>query len=249
MVRLYSLVLASLVLGACFGHLTIEANIAVEPRPLLPGSRATLTLDIEGDGLLGNTIRQQLTPASFEQARMTGAEWELRDNSDSQNVRVRATSSGDFPGTFNAEKLPGAGVDGISIVANDYILFRTYRLTVTVPPSQSTSVQGTDQFSQQAASAALAAVRYGWSARLPGSVGKTNGLRSDDGRIIWNISISSTQPQVLTAESTYVDVPRIALGGGLVLVLGSVLLLGRRAGRVRGDPASARSERVALEED
>lgn len=227
--RVAGLGLAAIVLGACIGRLSLAANITVEPHLVLPGNRATLAIDVEGDGLLGNAIRQQLTPAAFQQSPLSGAQWELRDNSDAQSVRFRAVSTTDFPATLDAQRVPAAGA--ISLSSNDYVLFRRYQLQVTVPPTQSTTPTSTDQLSQQTTAAALAAVRYDWTARLPGSVETTNGVRSDDGRIVWHLDISAKQAQVLTAQSTYIDFPRIALVTALLLIVLVGLTLSRRRTR------------------
>jgi hypothetical protein len=225
--RAAGLALVTLALCACIGRLSLAANMKVEPHLILPGNKATVAIEVEGDGLLGNAVRQQLTPAAFQRAN--DVEWEFRDNSDAQTVRFRATSSANFPATFEAQQVPAAGA--ISLTANDYVFLRRYHLVVTVAPTQSATASSTDAVSQQTAAAALAAIRYDWSVALPGNIETTNGVRSDDGRIIWHLNMSARDPQVLSAQSTYVDVPRIALGGAALLLITGGLVLRRRRRR------------------
>lgn len=229
--RAFLLSAAALLLAACFGHLSLGVNVGIDPHLVLPGSVATLSLDVEGDGLLGNAIRQQLTSSAFASAAPSGAKWEFRDNSDSQTVRIRAFTSQEFTDTLKAQ-IPGSNMTVVDISSSDYLFLRTYSVTLSIPPNQTgtaTAPSGSSNVSQQAAAAALAGIRYDWSAMLPGTVGQTNGLRSDDGRVVWHVDLASTQSRILSAESTYIDLPRAGVAAGLAVVVGFLLWRSRRS--------------------
>lgn len=218
-----ALLLAALALPsltACVGHLSVDANIGVEPRLLLPGGVMTIELALEGQGLLANTVRDQVSPEGFAE-KGAGFAWQVTDTSDGETLRVKAMSRREVDGSFDAASLPGTSLSDLRLDFADYLVFRTYRLHVALPMDGAAA--GGDALSRQTAAAALAAVRYDWSVTLPGSIRSTNGVvSSTSGKALWHIDVASQRTHTLDAESLYVDVPRIALMLG---ILGAALAI------------------------
>jgi hypothetical protein len=66
---------------------------------------------------------------------------------------------------------------------------------------------------------------------LPGVVTATNGVPSDQSRLVWHLDLSSGSERVLTAESIYPDVPRLVVLLLVIVVLAGAVLIRSRARR------------------
>jgi hypothetical protein len=213
-------------LTACVGHLSVDANIQVEPRLLLPGGVMTIELVLAGEGLLANTVRDQVSPEGFAE-KAAGLEWQVTDTSDEQTLRVKAVSHREIDGAFDAASLPGTPLSDLRLDVADYLVFRTYRLHVALPMDGASA--GGDALAKQTATAALAALRYDWSVTLPGTIRSTNGVvSSTSGKALWHIDVASQRTHLLDAESLYVDVPRIAVMLGILAAALALRLRRRR---------------------
>jgi hypothetical protein len=99
----------------------------------------------------------------------------------------------------------------------DFGIARYYALSLTFPARSSGAAQPTSRD-----------LNWDWYVKPPGFVMSTNGTHTAESQLLWQIDLDASQNQVLTAESIYVDLPRIG-----VLVVLSMGLLAIRAARAR----------------
>lgn len=225
-----ALSLAGVVGSACFGKFNLGVTNTIEPTVLLPGAALRQEINLESDGLLGGAIRQSVTHGDTGQSAVPGS-WTIADNSDGSTVRLRITRSvpvGSEPvssGTASSANSVDIGVTNVR--ANDYVFVRRYVLTVRVQTpdlSATTSANSSSQadLSRSLGQLALAGLTYDHFAVLPGFLIATNGIPGDTSRVVWHLSLTSRSDRTLTAESLFIDWPRIALA--LLLTAGAVVI-------------------------
>ena len=223
--------------SACVGHASVGVTTTIDPRLLLPGATMHQEIAVEADGLLGNGIRQGLNQTTT--ASVFGGEpgWQVRDNSDPQVVRLRATRDVEVAPGSQTLLLGAQSGPSVHLDSQDYGLVRRYIVEVIIPVSSLSADQS--GASTPATSSAIAASTYDQYLFMPGYVTATNGIPGDSGRLAWHVNLAATSDQTLTAESLYIDWPRVGLLVLLVAIATVLLLLRRMRSRRR---AAVRAE-------
>jgi hypothetical protein len=238
--RLWMLAAAGLLATACFGKFALGVTQAIEPTPILPGANVKQELNIEADGLLGTAVKQALTDAATKaQAQtQTGTQWQITDTSEGSAVHIRMFRTVNLAEAQTAVAQSSTGgfdVGTMNIHADDWLIARRYTVRIVVTPSAPSTpagtTTGTDATSQQLAKAILAGITYDYYMSLPGVVTATNGVPSDQSRLVWHLDLSSGSERVLTAESIYPDVPRLVVLLLVIVLLAGAVLIRSRARR------------------
>lgn len=242
--RLWRLAAAGLLATACFGKFALGVTQTIEPTPILPGANVKQELNIEADGLLGTAVKQALTDAATKSQTQpqAGTQWQIADTSQGAAVHIRMFRTVNLAEAQTAVAQSSTGgfdVGAMVIHADDWLLARHYTVRIVVtssaPSAPAGTPTGTDATSQQLAKAILAGITYDYYMSLPGVVTATNGVPSDQSRLVWHLDLSSGSERVLTAESIYPDVPRLVLLLLVVVVLVGFVLVRSRGRR----PATA----------
>lgn len=227
-------VVAGMVTASCFGKFAVGVTNEVRPSTIVPGTQLRQEIVLEADGAIGAAVRQSMSQTISNNASADNP-WQVRDNSDASTVRLRLSRvvGIDEGREVRMNETGVAGLGVVRVASSDYLVVRRYALTVTVQPSSSSSRSpsssvGGDAFGEQLARAALAGVTFDQYAIMPGILLATNGIPGDDGRIVWHLQWDSTATQTLTAESLFIDWPRIGAIALLLVVLGVVAVLARR---------------------
>jgi hypothetical protein len=246
--RLSLLALAGLFATACFGKLALGVTQTIEPTPLFPGANVRQEVNVEADGLLGTAVKQAMsdTATKGQAQAASGAQWQVRDNSDAGAVHFRMSrtvSLSEAQSAVPQSSTGGFDIGTMSVRADDWLLARHYAVRVLVstkPPSTPTGAPtgtptaGSDAASQQLAQAILAGLSYDYYLSLPGFVTATNGLAGDQSRLVWHLDMSAASDRVLTAESVYVDWIRIAAVLAVVALVVIATLVRARSRRAAG---------------
>jgi hypothetical protein len=244
--RLAMLAAAGLLGTACFGKFALGVTQTVEPTAILPGASVKQELNIEADGLLGSAVKQAMTEAAMKEALpQAGTKWEIRDNSEGTEVRLRMFRTVSL--TEAQTEVPEASTGGfdvgtMTVRADDWLLARRYAVRVVVssraPTSPTGAPTGTDAAAQQLAAAILAGITYDYYVSLPGFITATNGAPGDQSRLVWHLDPSSSSERILTAESIYPDVPRLVLLLVILalILIGTIVLRSRRSRPVVVEP-------------
>ena len=231
---------AGLLATACFGKFALGVTQTIEPNPILPGASVKQEVNVEADGLLGTAVKQAMTDAATKgQAQgQSGTKWQISDTSQGATVHLRMSRSvslTEAQAAVSKTSTGGFDVGTISVRADDWLIARHYTVRVVVSPSAPTTptgtTTGTDATSQQLAQAILAGITYDYFVSLPGIVTATNGVPSDQSRLVWHLDLTGASERVLTAESIYPDWPRV-----IVLVAGGVILRSRRSRPTVAEP-------------
>ena len=246
--RLPLLAAAGLLATACFGKFALGVTQTIEPTPLLPGASVKQELAIEADGLLGSAVKQGMSDAvaKGQKDAQTGTQWQIRDNSDGSAVHMRmfrTVSLAEAQAAVPQASTGGFDVGMMSIHADDWLVLRHYLVRVVVSPSTPTGPTGTptgttnDAAARQLAQAMLAGITYDYYLSLPGFVTATNGASGDQSRLVWHLDLTSGTARVLSAESVYLDWPRLFLI--VLVVLGGAGALFIRSRATRPAPVQA----------
>jgi hypothetical protein len=229
---------AGLLATACFGKFSLGVTQTIEPTPILSGASVKQEVNVEADGLLGSAVKQAVNDASTKAQKQPqpGPQWEIRDSSDGSAVHVRmfrTVSLAEAQKPVPESSTGGFDVGTISVRADDWIVARRYSVRVVVSTKAPTSPTGTptsnDAATQQLAQAMLAGITYDYYLSLPGFVTSTNGASGDKSRLVWHLDLTSPAERALTAESIYLDWPRILLFVLIVaLIAGAIRLRSRR---------------------
>lgn len=237
-------IIAGLITSACFGKVAVGVTNEVQPLPILPGAQLRQDLTVEADGALGGAIRQSMSQATSSGSGSPA--WDIRDNSDGSTVRMRATRTvplGDDEIRMDQSGNTGLGANRVRVSSTDYVVVRQYRLRVTVPPASttpaSTSTGTAGQLGDQLTKALVAGITFDEYAVMPGFVTATNGVPGDNGRLVWHLQIDSTSERELTAESLYVDWPRLAAILILLIAIAAIVIVSRRQHRPFSGPTPA----------
>jgi hypothetical protein len=230
--RLPMLAIAGLLVSACFGKFTLGVTQSIEPTPVLPGASVRQEVAVDADGLLGSAVKQAMTEAATKGTvqGQTGTQWQIKDNSDGPNVKIRMSRTvglGEAQQAVAQSSTGGFDVGTIVVRADDWGIARHYAVRVVVSPGKSSpatpsSSQANDATTQQLAKALLAGITYDYFIGLPGFVTSTNGTAADQSRLVWHMDLTSTSERVLVAESIYLDWMRIVL----VLVIVALVVAG-----------------------
>jgi len=237
---------AGLLATACFGKFALGVTQTIEPNPILPGASVKQEVNVEADGLLGTAVKQAMTDAATkgQGQGQSGTKWQISDTSQGATVHLRMSRSvslTEAQAAVSKTSTGGFDVGTISVRADDWLIARHYTVRVVVSPSAPTTptgtTTGTDATSQQLAQAILAGITYDYFVSLPGIVTATNGVPSDQARLVWHLDLTGASERVLTAESIYPDWPRlIVLLVVIVLVAGGVILRSRRSRPTVAEP-------------
>ena len=205
----------------------------IEPNPILPGASVKQEVNVEADGILGTAVKQAMTDAATkgQGQGQSGTKWQISDTSQGATVHLRMSRSvslTEAQAAVSKTSTGGFDVGTISVRADDWLIARHYTVRVVVSPSAPTTptgtTTGTDATSQQLAQAILAGITYDYFVSLPGIVTATNGVPSDQSRLVWHLDLTGASERVLTAESIYPDWPRLlVLLVVIVLVAGGVI--------------------------
>ena len=231
---------AGLLATACFGKFALGVTQTIEPNPILPGASVKQEVNVEADGLLGTAVKQAMTDAATKgQAQgQSGTQWQIRDSSQGATVHLRMSRSVSLTEAQTAVSKTSTGgfdVGTISVRADDWLIARHYAVRVVVSPSAPTTpvgtTTGTDATSQQLAQAILAGITYDYFVSLPGVITATNGVPSDQSRLVWHLDLTGASERVLTAESIYPDWPRLIVLLVVIVVLGGGIVFRSRRSR------------------
>jgi hypothetical protein len=241
--RIGLLVAGALLCASCVGKFALGVSETIDPTPILPGTSVRQEVTVEADGLLGAAVRQAMTQAAASPQPQQGTAWQVRDSSDGSTTRLRMSrtvSLSEVQSDVSASSAGGLNTGATHIQSDDWIVARRYAVRIVVPSNRGSLTQTTptDPTSQQLAQAILAGVTFDYFLTLPGFVTATNGVPGDNSRLVWHLDISSTSDRVLTAESIFIDWPRLALVIVILLVLTGGMLIRGRARRASTQSAS-----------
>lgn len=230
--RLSILAAAGLLATACFGKFTLGVTQTIEATPILPGASVRQEVAVDADGLLGSAVKQAMTEAAAKGTAQgqTATQWQIRDNSDGPNVKIRMSRTVSLAEAQQAVAQSSTGgfdVGTIVVRADDWGIARHYAVRVVVSPGSSTpatpsSSQPNDATTQQLAQALLSGITYDYFISVPGFVTSTNGTSAEQSRLVWHMDLTSRAERVLVAESIYLDWMRIAL----VLAIVALIIVG-----------------------
>jgi hypothetical protein len=144
----------------------------------------------------------------------------------------RSVNMSEAQGRVTRSSTSSPDIGTIEIRADDWVFARHYVVRVLVAPSSGagSTPPSSDQTTQQLTQAMLAGITYDYHLTLPGFVTSTNGLPGDDTRLTWHLALTSASERELTAESIYLDWPRILLVVIVLGVVGTLLYMRSRTG-------------------